>query len=89
MNKQIQDYLERARNLNQRIELALENKRNLFMELTECSYNLQRVRIAVSYQKRDSGLTSEDLHAMDEIIEIAKNAEKIAKDMNRKIGIFE
>ncbi|MEW6236389.1 MAG: hypothetical protein AB1656_13460 [Candidatus Omnitrophota bacterium] len=84
MNKQIQEYLERARNLFNRIEMALESKKNLFIELTECVYNLQRVRISVSYQKKETGFSLEDQNAIEEIVELARNAEKLARDVNAK-----
>ncbi len=81
IDKQIQEMLDKACKLFNRIQNALERERKISLDLTECVYVLQQMKISVIYRIKDSRYSKEDLAAINEISLMAMNAENIIKEL--------
>ena len=81
IDKQIQEMLEKARKLFNRIQNSLERDRAISLDLTECAYTLQQMKISVIYRMKSSSYSDEDLTAIDEIKMMAMNAANIIKEL--------
>ena len=81
MNPIIQEQLERAKKVFNRIQFAVESKGKLFIDLTDCVYNLQRIKISVNYRITDIGFSKEEKMAIDEICRMTVDAEMIVREL--------
>ena len=81
MDQQIQELSDRARKQFSRIQFAVESKGKLFIDLTDCVYNLQRIKISVNYRKKDIGFSNKDITAIDEICQMTVEAEKMVREL--------
>jgi hypothetical protein len=73
--------LDKASKLFNRIQNSLERDRAISIDLAECSYTLQQMKISVIYRMKSSSFSDEDLAAIDEIKMMAMNAANIIKEL--------
>ncbi|MBN2328859.1 MAG: hypothetical protein JXR73_17095 [Candidatus Omnitrophica bacterium] len=84
MDHQIQNLYERAQKLYQRVQNGAESHVDLFIDMIDCAYNLQQIKISVNYRRNNSGLTKEEQTAIEEIIQMAANTEQIIREMEER-----
>ncbi|MGC9329625.1 MAG: hypothetical protein ACP5I1_18460 [Candidatus Hinthialibacter sp.] len=86
MDHQIQNLYDRAQKLLNRVQNGAENQsnHNLYIDMIDCAYTLRQIKISVSYRHKNSGLTTEEQAAIEEIIQMAESAERIIQEMQEK-----
>lgn len=81
MNQQIFELLDQAGKLSSQIQTKTTNKKHLSVDIMECVSKLQRIKISVNYRTKDSGLTSKEEQAIEEICQMTVEAEIMVKRM--------
>ena len=81
MDQQIQELLDRSQKLFNRFQIVYEKKGKLSIEMMDCIYNLQRIKISVNYRKKDIGFSNKDITAIDEICRMTVEAEKMVREL--------
>ncbi len=81
IDKQIEESLDKARKLFNRIQNAMDRERTVTLDVTECVYTLQQLRISFIYRMKDGKYSDEDLAAIDEIKLMAVNADNLIKEL--------